>query len=96
MSEAQFFDFAVMTAFGLTLTAFLLTLVRLGRGPTLADRVLSLDMLVTLAIGLMTSTNQCYWHSMHMMFTQTSFGKDMQKETTLICGCYDNVRNDKI
>ena len=51
MSEAQFFDLSIVIAFGLTLAAFLLTLVRLGRGPTLADRVLSLDMLVTLAIG---------------------------------------------
>ena len=51
MSEAQFFDLAVMIAFGLTLTAFLLTLARLVFGPTLVDRVLSLDMMVTLAIG---------------------------------------------
>lgn len=51
MSEAEFFDLAVKIAFGLTLAAFLLTLVRLVSGPTLPDRVLSLDMLVTLAIG---------------------------------------------
>lgn len=51
MSEAEFFDLAIIISFVLTTGAFLLTVLRLALGPTLPDRVLALDMLVTLAIG---------------------------------------------
>lgn len=51
MNFDSFFDLSILIAFGFTLVAFLFTLIRLVLGPTLPDRVLSLDMMVTLAIG---------------------------------------------
>ena len=55
MSGTEFFDLAIVIAFSLTIIAFFLTLIRLVLGPTLPDRVLSLDMLVTLAIGFIAT-----------------------------------------
>lgn len=43
---------AIVLALGLLTLALLLTVVRVVRGPTLADRVVALDMLVAVAIGL--------------------------------------------
>lgn len=51
MTPEQFFTFATYVSFTLLILAFLLTILRLIAGPTLADRILSLDMLVTLGIG---------------------------------------------
>lgn len=51
MTPVEYFDLAIMISFGLTILAFVLTIARLILGPTLADRILSLDMLVTLGIG---------------------------------------------
>ncbi len=51
MSESDFFDLSIIIAFWLMIAASLLTFARLVLGPTLPDRVLSLDMLMTLAIG---------------------------------------------
>ena len=51
MSGAEALDLATAIALGLLTLALLLALVRLWRGPTLPDRILTLDMLTTLAIG---------------------------------------------
>ena len=51
MTPEQFLDTAIYISFALLIAAFLMTVLRLVLGPTLADRILSLDMLVTLGIG---------------------------------------------
>ena len=51
MTGEEFFDLAIIISFTLIVFSFLLTIGRLVIGPTLPDRILSLDMLVTLAIG---------------------------------------------
>lgn len=51
MTVDRFYDLAIVIAFSMTLVAFLFTLIRLVIGPSLPDRILSLDMMVTLAIG---------------------------------------------
>ena len=51
MTGEEFFDLAIVLSFSLIVLSFLLTIGRLIMGPTLPDRILSLDMLVTLAIG---------------------------------------------
>lgn len=47
----QFLDVAGQIALGLLSLSFLLTVYRFVVGPTLPDRVLALDLLVTVAIG---------------------------------------------
>jgi len=51
MTPQEFFELSIYISFGLTIIAFLFTILRLILGTTLADRILSLDMLVTLGIG---------------------------------------------
>lgn len=52
MSPADdFLQLAVFIALALLSAAFLLTVVKVVRGPTLPDRILALDMLVATAIG---------------------------------------------
>jgi multicomponent Na+:H+ antiporter subunit F len=51
MSPEEFFELSINISFGLSIIAFLFTIIRLILGTTLADRILSLDMLVTLGIG---------------------------------------------
>ncbi len=51
MSPEEFFELSIYISFGLSIIAFLFTIIRLILGTTLADRILSLDMLVTLGIG---------------------------------------------
>ena len=51
MTPEEFFDLAILISFGLSIVAFIFTIIRLILGTTLADRILSLDMLVTLGIG---------------------------------------------
>ncbi len=51
MSPQEFFELSIYISFGLSIVAFLFTIIRLILGTTLADRILSLDMLVTLGIG---------------------------------------------
>ncbi len=46
-----FLSWSVNIAIGAMLVAFLLTVLRLVRGPTFADRVVALDMLALLGIG---------------------------------------------
>jgi multicomponent Na+:H+ antiporter subunit F len=51
MSGPVFLDFAVYVSLALLSLSFILTVVRVVKGPTLPDRVLGLDMLVGVAIG---------------------------------------------
>jgi len=51
MTGPEFFELAIYIAFALSITAFLLTITRLALGPTLPDRILALDLVVTLGIG---------------------------------------------
>jgi len=46
-----FLAFAELTALGILSLSFLLTVIRVLRGPALPDRVVGLDMLVAIAIG---------------------------------------------
>jgi multicomponent Na+:H+ antiporter subunit F len=48
---AEFLELAINIALGLLSLAFLFVLVRILRGPTLPDRILALDMLLTIGIG---------------------------------------------
>jgi len=52
MSGTQALQWAAQLAIGLLLVAMLLVLVRLVRGPNLGDRILALDTLTILAVGL--------------------------------------------
>jgi multicomponent Na+:H+ antiporter subunit F len=51
MTADAFLDLAINISLALVCLAFFVAVVRLMRGPTLADRVLALDMLVTVGIG---------------------------------------------
>lgn len=50
-------DQAVGLTMGLVAVALVLTFIRLVRGPTLPDRVIALDMLGVLAVGLIAVYN---------------------------------------
>jgi multicomponent Na+:H+ antiporter subunit F len=62
MSGAQVLAIAETAAYGMIALALLLVLVRLARGPTLSDRVIALDLIAVLAVGLIAmvtlETNQ--------------------------------------
>jgi multicomponent Na+:H+ antiporter subunit F len=49
---ADLLRWAAEAAIALLLVAMLLVLVRLARGPNLGDRIMALDTLTTLAVGL--------------------------------------------
>ncbi|KQN72217.1 cation:proton antiporter [Devosia sp. BK] len=51
MSVAQFLDLSSLIALVLLSAALLLSIVRIVIGPTLADRVLALDLLTVVAMG---------------------------------------------
>lgn len=55
-------DLALYVALPMLTVAILLTLVRLGKGPQMPDRVVALDLLSTLGIGILAvyamGTNQ--------------------------------------
>jgi multicomponent Na+:H+ antiporter subunit F len=51
MSGVEVLSMATSAALVLLSLAMLLAVVRLARGPTLADRVLALDLMTTLAVG---------------------------------------------
>lgn len=51
MTPAEFLDMAILASLGMLVVAFLIMILRLVKGPSLADRVLSLDSLVTVGIG---------------------------------------------
>lgn len=48
---ARFLDGSILFAYGAMIVSFALTVYRLLRGPTPADRVVALDMLALLGIG---------------------------------------------
>jgi multicomponent Na+:H+ antiporter subunit F len=52
VSGVAFLELATTIAFGVQLAAILLTMTRLLLGPTLADRILALDTLTTLGLGM--------------------------------------------
>lgn len=51
MTPQEFFELSIYISFGLSIIALFFTIIRLILGTTLADRILCLDMLVTLGIG---------------------------------------------
>lgn len=51
MSGEDFLALATVITLGMLTLAFILTIVRVAFGPSLADRILALDMLVTIGIG---------------------------------------------
>jgi multicomponent Na+:H+ antiporter subunit F len=51
MTPEAFLELAIQISLGMVCLAFFIAVVRLVRGPALADRVLALDMLVTVGIG---------------------------------------------
>ncbi|NGN40584.1 cation:proton antiporter [Mesorhizobium sp. CGMCC 1.15528] len=51
ISGEDFLSYCVTAALALLSLSFLLTVLRVLRGPTLPDRILALDMLVAIAIG---------------------------------------------
>lgn len=51
MSSAEFLDWATTISIAILTLAFFLTAARILIGPTLPDRVLGLDVLVTVGIG---------------------------------------------
>jgi len=56
MSGEGFLEFSALVAFGALSLSFVLTVVRVVRGPTLPDRILALDMLVGVGIGFIAVT----------------------------------------
>ncbi len=48
---AHFLEYAIVFTYGALIVSFALTVFRLLRGPTPADRVVALDMLALLGIG---------------------------------------------
>lgn len=55
MTAAEFLDLCIAIALVLLSGAFMLALWRIVRGPTLADRILALDMLAVLGIGFIAT-----------------------------------------
>ena len=55
MSGADALLWAADIAIGLLLVALLLVIVRLARGPNLGDRIMALDTLTILAVGLISA-----------------------------------------
>jgi len=51
MTPEAFLDLAILISLALVCVAFFVAVLRLVLGPTLADRVLALDMIVTVGIG---------------------------------------------
>jgi multicomponent Na+:H+ antiporter subunit F len=51
MSPEAFLELSINISLGFMCVAFFVAVVRLMLGPTLADRVLALDMLVTVGVG---------------------------------------------
>ncbi|TVR11178.1 MAG: pH regulation protein F [Planctomycetota bacterium] len=57
---------AVSVAGGLIVISLLLSLIRLLRGPTLADAVIALDLITTLAVGAMGVTALATGHKLYI------------------------------
>lgn len=64
MSGLAFLEYAIAISFVVLTLAMLLVIVRIVRGPTLPDRVLALDMLVSVGIGFIAviaiKTGTCF------------------------------------
>lgn len=60
------FAYAILIAGGLIVVSFLLSLFRLLRGPTLADAVIAMDLITTLAVGAMGVTALATGHSLYI------------------------------
>jgi len=56
MTGEVFVQTSIVIAFGLLSLSLLLTVLRVMKGPTLPDRVLALDMLVSVSIGFIAVT----------------------------------------
>lgn len=56
MAGESFLGIAVQIAFAVLSLSFLLTVLRVLKGPSLPDRVLALDMLVAVGIGFIAVT----------------------------------------
>lgn len=52
MSGAVVLQFASLLAIGLLIVALFLAVIRLVRGPNLGDRILALDLITVVAVGL--------------------------------------------
>lgn len=68
MTGEAFVETSIFIAFGLLSVSLLLTVLRVLMGPTLPDRVLALDMLVSVSIGFIAVTG---------IATHTAFGVDI-------------------
>jgi multisubunit Na+/H+ antiporter MnhF subunit len=55
-------DFALNLGFGMLAVAILLGLVRLVRGPSVMDRVMSFDLITTCAVGMIVLLS-IRWHT---------------------------------
>ncbi|SNY92774.1 multicomponent Na+:H+ antiporter subunit F [Cohaesibacter sp. ES.047] len=51
MEHSSFLDIAILITLGILAISFLLTSVRIIKGPTVADRIVGLDMLVSVGIA---------------------------------------------
>lgn len=51
MSGTEFLALATIISLGILSLAFVLIIIRIALGPSLADRILALDMLVSIGIG---------------------------------------------
>ncbi len=51
MSAQEFFNACLLVALALLIASFVLVVVRILKGPTVPDRVLALDMLVSVGVG---------------------------------------------
>lgn len=55
MSATAFLDACLTLTFGVLVVSFFLIIVRIVRGPSLPDRILALDLLITVAIGFIAA-----------------------------------------
>ena len=51
MTGALFLEISLIAAFVMLSAAFILIVVRIARGPSLPDRILGLDLMVTVGVG---------------------------------------------
>lgn len=61
-----FLGFAVQTSLVFVAIAFALAFLRLIRGPSLADRVVALDLMSTLTVGLIATYSIATGHAFYM------------------------------
>ena len=66
MTGPEFLHLACNIALGILTLAFLLTIVRIVRGPSLPDRILGLDMLVAVVVGYIAVVAICTGYSLYL------------------------------